>query len=114
MPLKLLLLFQLLPPPPPPPPEPSQKVYNENGQRTFLILEIELLQPIARKREIEDITEQLHNLFPIKPPIPKEIITARLAQEMYRDTIRKLMQDFNFHYSDYIKDLEKCECKYYG
>lgn len=102
--------FQSLPPPPPPPPEPSVIVYNENGLRTFIIIEIELLRPITKKREIEDINSQLQNLFPDKPPLPKEIITSRLAGEMYRETIRKLTEDLNYHYTEYLKDVEKCEC----
>lgn len=86
------------------------KIYNENGQCAFIIIEIELLWPISKKREIEDINSELQNLFPNKPPLPKEIITSRLAGELYRETVRKLMEDVNHHYTEYLKDFEKCDC----
>lgn len=74
------------------------------------MLEFELLRPIAKKREIEDINSDLQNLFCTKPQLPKEIISAQIAHEMYRENIRKLTEDLNDHYIEYLKDIEKCEC----
>ncbi|KAF2902345.1 hypothetical protein ILUMI_03836 [Ignelater luminosus] len=100
----------LLPSPPPFPLEPSTPVYDQTGQRTFIILEIEFLKPLYPKREIEDLSEQLSNLLPPKPEMSKIIMSSRLANLYFRDVIKQLTVELVHQHQHYLRDKERCRC----
>lgn len=94
-------------PPPPVVLPPSQQIYNEAGQITFMIVEVELNDSLYPPRDLEDLTHRLHELIPPQPSLPKKVISSRISQEIFRETIRSLTTDMIQQYQQYKEDSHR-------
>nr|CAH7767215.1 unnamed protein product [Callosobruchus chinensis] len=97
---------KLLPskPDPSPEPEPSLQVYNEDKEPCFIIVELELLNPMIPKKEIEDLSDKLYDLLQTQPEEgPKVVLTQCLAKDLYKQTISEIIRDINKHYATFVQ-----------
>ncbi|XP_031339281.1 cilia- and flagella-associated protein 70-like isoform X3 [Photinus pyralis] len=108
-------LKQLLPSPVVVEEPPSVLVYgNQQGERTFIVVEIELQKPLEMQRPIEDLTVDLINLLPPRPMLSKHVISARLAVKQYRDGIKQLTEDILSQHDKFLVDMAACPCVQFG
>nr|CAI5868638.1 unnamed protein product [Callosobruchus analis] len=98
----------LLPPQPelPPEPEPSLQVYNEDKKPCFIIVELELLNPIMPKEEVEDLSDKLYDLLQPHPEeVSKVVLTHCVAKDFYKQTLSEIIRDINKHYASFAQQI---------
>ncbi|XP_045480859.1 cilia- and flagella-associated protein 70-like [Harmonia axyridis] len=102
----------ILPSPPPPEEEeePSMKVFNENGDPTIIIIEIEIAEPLVKSRPAEDLITNLKELVPVKPNLPKIALSIKVVEENFKHVIQDMSMDLNEHFNKYTQDKKHCHC----
>ncbi|XP_023311235.1 cilia- and flagella-associated protein 70-like, partial [Anoplophora glabripennis] len=97
-----------LPPEPVPEPEPSTPVYSENGKPTFITVEIELSQPIFKKRDVEDLENELQSLLEDKKDSShKVVLTQHVSKDYYKAVLNQITKDIYDKYKQYTSLKEK-------
>ncbi|XP_071056338.1 cilia- and flagella-associated protein 70-like isoform X1 [Onthophagus taurus] len=103
-------LAESLPPPPPPPPPPSKQIYNDAGDPAFIILELELFNPLSPIRHLEYLDDDMCKFIAPKPSLSKKFISSKVAQDIHGETIRSILTDINAQYKSYLEDKTNCQC----
>ncbi|CAH1975158.1 unnamed protein product [Acanthoscelides obtectus] len=96
----------LLPPKPEPPPEPepSLEVFNEDKKPCFIIVELELAEPIVPKEDVEDLSNKLYDLLqPLPQEASKVVLTQCTAKDIYKQTISHIIRDLNKYYVAFVQ-----------
>ncbi|KAF5285616.1 hypothetical protein FQR65_LT13097 [Abscondita terminalis] len=93
--------------------ESSIPIYCDNN-RTFVLLEIELLVPLEEKRTIEDLTQNLLELIPPRPKLGKHIVSEHLSEKYFSAALRKLLEDLMQQHDSYLSNLVTCPCTEFG
>ncbi|XP_030751162.1 cilia- and flagella-associated protein 70-like [Sitophilus oryzae] len=96
------------------PPEPSVPVYDEEGRQCFIVVELEFLKPISPKRDLEDMEVCLDDFQTEDVSVSKTILSKKVAQDFYRQTINDIIFDLNKHYAEYSEKKMSIPQKDYG
>ncbi|XP_044749185.1 cilia- and flagella-associated protein 70-like [Coccinella septempunctata] len=99
-----------LPPTPEVEEEPSMKIFNENGDPTIIIIEIEIAEPLVKARPAEDLITSLKELIPVKPILPKTALSIKVVEENYKQVIQDMGLNLNEHFTKYIQEKKICHC----
>ncbi|CAG9764617.1 unnamed protein product [Ceutorhynchus assimilis] len=83
------------------PPEPCRQVHNDNGEACFIIIELELLNPLNKKLDIEEIETDFHTLQLEASQSSKTILNQAVADEHYNRTIKEIKDDIYKHWQEY-------------
>ncbi|CAG9768408.1 unnamed protein product [Ceutorhynchus assimilis] len=85
--------------------EPTQKiceqVYDEAGKPCFIIIEIELLNPLNPKIDIDELKTNLHSLQLDALQSSRSILSQDPADERYDYTIKEILDNLNQQWLEY-------------
>ncbi|KAL3266776.1 hypothetical protein HHI36_010934 [Cryptolaemus montrouzieri] len=90
--------------------EPSMKIFNENGDPTIIIVEIEIAEPLVEARPAEELIANLRELIPARPTLPKTAISIKIVEEYYKSVIQELSSTLSEHMLQYTQDKKYCQC----
>ncbi|KAK9876659.1 hypothetical protein WA026_014034 [Henosepilachna vigintioctopunctata] len=104
----------------PPPPaveveeEPSTKIFNEDGDPTIIIIEIEIAEPLVLARPPEDLILNLQELIPVKHNLPKVALSFKAVEENYRNIVLDISKSLNENLKKYLQEKKLCQCSSQG
>ncbi|KAJ9593697.1 hypothetical protein L9F63_014745, partial [Diploptera punctata] len=84
-------------------PEESVPIFKEEGEPVFVIMQMELYKPLMKKRTTERLETLISEIIPPRPPLPKRVMSAELAEKHYSQCIKTLLDIITKEYQKYIQ-----------
>lgn len=69
------------------------------------------MNPLVPAKTIEDLSEKFYELIPQYPTKSKLIDSAAYAENYLKETVRKLVENINKQYQNFVQEIEESECQ---
>ncbi|XP_043800114.1 cilia- and flagella-associated protein 70 [Apis laboriosa] len=82
----------------------SEPIFNENGEPTIVVVNIEFYEPLVACRIEEDFTYLINEVISKMEKKPPYVYSSKIAEEQYKHCIQKLAEVLTESYRDFCEE----------
>lgn len=92
--------------------EYSEPILDDNGRPSFIVVEIELSEPLVKEKDAEDLTKHLNEILKKNTECESKIVlNSMLSKTYYEKVLNAIILDMNQKFVRFLEDNPKYEKK---